>query len=647
VQRLPRFLPRPRLILRVAALLLLAACHRQPAKTAARPALQKRASDESWDSLPSRDAFAGSETCRDCHQKNYERWTHDWHARALSKAEKTFVAGRFDDAHFKGESSEAWMLRRANGYVMRTRNREGQLLDYKVDWLIGGKRMQDTVTVFPDGRWQVLPVYYHVTGKGEWVDYNEAKQGRVGPDHPHFWTNFKRTVNKECLECHATGVDVRYDANARTWTTSFADAGVACEACHGPGARHAETKAKSDIFRPSKNDISVCGRCHGPHEPLFPLLVSNQQFRPGEHYDDRYQALVITDGTERSGEFFADGRPSSSSFEYQAVIQSRCYRIGGATCLSCHTAPHQDHGPNDVKLDAGCRDCHKALDASHSHHHSVSCEDCHMPRILSGVLDRFPDHAIDIPNPANTIRHGVPNACTNCHRDKQPAEMQKAIELWWPGAANRQARRLLLADAIDEKTAAASLEPLTRVVRGEHEAPSLRGAAAVLLAQRFPGDAAAVIVPLLHDRDPLARAKFLEALGYAHTSGIADPVATLVNDPSVQVRQMAALVLASLGDPRGVPALDALASNPATHALVRPHIMLAINAANHGDLARAKRELELVVSEVPYAVDAQVMLGDIAARKGDFAAARKDFEEALRFNPSHRGALTRIAALPR
>ena len=73
--------------------------------------------------------------------------------------------------------------------------------------------------------------------------------------------------------------------------------------------------------------------------------------------------------------------------------------------------------------------------------------------------------------------------------------------------------------------------------------------------------------------------------------------------------------------------------------------MLAINAANRGDLDRAKRELDVAVSEVPYAVDALVMLGDIAARKGDFVKAKSEFEEALRFNPSHRGALGRMAAI--
>lgn len=620
-------------------LLLLAFCHRET------PAPPRAAKEASWERPPSNDRYAGSETCKECHEKNYEHWTHDWHSRALSKAETPFVAGKFANAHFKGDSSEAWMSRHGADYVMRTRNREGQLLDYNVGWVIGGKRMQDAVTVFDDGRWQVLPVYFHVTGRGDWVDYNEAKQGRVGPEHPHFWTNFKRTVNKECLECHATGVDVRYDRAAHSWSTTFADAGVACEACHGPGARHAETKAKRDIFRPSKNDMSVCGRCHGPHEPLFPLLVGDRQFRPGQRYDDFYQALVITDGTERSGEFFADGRPSSSSFEYQAVTQSRCFLIGKATCLSCHTAPHQDHAANEVALDRGCGDCHKNIDAAHSHHKSATCVDCHMPKLVSGVLDKFPDHALDIPNPLNTIRHDVPNACTNCHANKPPAELQKAIETWWPGAPARQARRTRLADAIDEKTRNASLAPLTAVIQDASEAPSLRGACAVLLAQRFPGDASRVLVPLLHDRDQLVRAKLVEALGYVHARETAEPIATLLNDPSIQVRELSAMVLASLGDGRGFDALEKLAADPNTRALFRPHVMLAINAANRGDYDRATRELEFAVDEVPYAVDALVLLGDIAARRGDFVKARSWFDEALRFNPSHRGALARLASL--
>jgi hypothetical protein len=622
------------------ALALLAGCHRA----------------ENTASLPSREAYAGSATCKECHEKNYVRWTRDWHARALNGATARTVVGKFDGAHFSGPSSEAWMDRRGDRYVMRTRNREGQLADYDVAWVIGGKRMQDTVTLFDDGRWQVLPVYFHVTGGGAWVDYNEAKQGVVTPAHPYFWTNFRRTVNKECLDCHATGVDVRYDRSSHRWSTKFADAGVACEACHGPAARHAVTKDARDVVHPGEAsdevEMAICGSCHGPREPLFPMLDAKDRFRPGQRYDDRYQALVVVDGRERSGEYFADGRPSSSSFEYQALLQSRCHRLGGATCLTCHTAPHETHGANELKgdADASCRKCHAAVVAqgvAHTHHRTpagASCTGCHMPRVLTGVLDKFADHTIDLPNATNTVRHGVPNACGVCHAGKTPETAAQEIAQWWPKAAARQQRRLQLADGIDETTAAKSLPALTAIVRDRNEAPTLRGALALLLAQRFPHDAPALLVPLLDDRESLVRAKLIDALGYANARGSADAVARLLGDPSLQVRQGAALFLASLHDPRGEPALLKLAGDPATRALFRPHVMLSVAAGNRGDYDTATREIDTALALAPYASDALVFRADLEARHGNLAAARAELQEALRFNPSHRGALARLKA---
>ncbi len=624
-----------------ALLMLLAGCRRTIEKAA---------------SLPSRDAYVGSAACRKCHEKNYVRWTHDWHARALNPATPRFVAGRFDQAHFQGKSTEAWMDRSGDRYVMRTRNREGQLAGYDVSWVIGGKRMQDTVTVFGDGRWQVLPVYYHLTGGGAWVDYNEAKQGTVSPDHPYFWTNFRRTVNKECLDCHATGIDVRYDRATHQWSTTFADAGVSCEACHGPGARHAQTKEPGDILQPDDVDdeigLAMCGSCHGPREPLFPMLDAKNRFRPGQRYDDRYQALVIVDGRERSGEYFADGRPSSSSFEYQALLQSKCYLAGGTTCLTCHTAPHEVHGPNEVDgdVDSSCRKCHAQVVAqglAHTHHTSregASCVGCHMPHVVTGVLDKFADHTIDVPNAMNTIRHNVPNACGVCHAEKPAEVVAREIAQWWPHANDRQRRRLQLADAIDEKTAMQSLPALSAIVRDRKEAPILRGALALLLAQRFPKDADAILVPLLGDRSGVVRARFIEAIGFTDARPHVDVIARFLDDPSLLVRQNAALVLASARDPRGENALAKLAADPVTSALFRPHVALSVAAGNRGDFDTAAREIDTALALAPYATDALVFRADIDARRGDYTAAREHLHEALRFNPSHRGALGRLKA---
>jgi HEAT repeats/Tetratricopeptide repeat/Cytochrome c554 and c-prime len=592
------------------------------------------------DSLPPRSKFAGAAACADCHSKNHARWSRGWHARALAKAGPGAVVGDFGGVHFAGASSEAWMTRKGDAFSMRTRDREGRLADHVVEWVIGGKRMQDPITLLADGRWQVLPVYFHVTG-GSWVDYNEAKQGVVGPDHPFFWTNFRRTANRECLDCHSTGLQVRYDRASHRWYTDFTDPGVACESCHGPGARHAETKTKGDSVQPRKAGaelgLAICGQCHGPRNPLFPILDAAHRFRPGDRYEDFYQPFVVTDGRQRSADFFADGRPSSSSFEYTALLQSACQRKGGATCLSCHTAPHQEHGPDDLKpggRDGGCRSWHAGV--QHTHHASPEaqrCVACHMPRVLSGVLDKFADHALDVPVPENTRRHGIPNACNECHSQRSPEDMSRALRGWWPGAAARQARRLRLADAFDDHASKGSLPALEAVLADTSEAPTLRGAAALLLAGRFPRQAQRPLVAALSDPDPVLRARLANAVGLAPSRESVAALAPLVSDANLEVRHAASVTLGSLGTPEGRAALERLAADPATQGLVRPHVLLAAYAARQSDFAQAARRLEEALDLQPYQADVLVMLAQVRDRLGDKAGARAALEEALRFDP--------------
>src|SRR5262252_3408203 len=126
-----RLAPGVRLHLSVAAILLLLSCGRKSAPTPPDAA-----------PLPLRTAYAGSARCKECHDKKHTRWQKDWHARALAPS-GTAVVGNFDDAHFRGTSSEAWMRRDGDGFVMRTRGPDGALGDFKIEWVIGGKRMQD------------------------------------------------------------------------------------------------------------------------------------------------------------------------------------------------------------------------------------------------------------------------------------------------------------------------------------------------------------------------------------------------------------------------------------------------------------------------------------------------------------------------
>ena len=604
------------------------------------------------DDLPSRTAFAGSAACRDCHPSHYDVWKHDWHARALSEPSAATVVGRFDGAHFKGQSTEATMSKKGSTWLMRTADREGKVADHPVNWLIGGKRMQDALTELEDGRWQVLPVYFHVTGVGAWVDYNEAKQGVVGPAHPFFWQNFRRTANRECLSCHATGVSVSYNRENHRWTTSMVEGGVGCEACHGPGARHVESKSAADVVSltkvtPAQKD-AVCASCHGPREPVFPFLDVSHRFVPGASYEAYFQPSGLVDGETRSGEFFVDGRPSSSSFEWQALQQSKCFMQGGVTCLSCHTAPHSaEQASNELRKTELCSGCH-AAEASgvkeHSHHATAQgqqCVGCHMPKVLSGVLDHFADHSLDVPAPQTTVSHGVPNACSVCHAKMPLATLVETTSKWWPDPARRR-RRIQLADAFDEKTKTSSGSALVAVVRDAHEAPLLRAFAAELLGQRFAPEAGQVLPELLGVEDEYLRSRVISGLSAAKARGSAEAVAKRLNDSSVVVREFAAMLLTAWGDVRGQAALEKLATDPATKSLVRPHLALAQRAIGAKRFDTARKELAMVLTSMPYSVNALVLEADLAMQRRDVPAAQAALEEALRFDPASAAAAKRL-----
>jgi hypothetical protein len=592
-------------------------------------------------------AYVGSKRCADCHEQEHARWNASWHARALSPAKRPYVVGNFNNAHYVGSSSQAWMKRAGERYVMRANDVAGKPADFQVSWVIGGKRMQDDVTVLPDGRWQVLPVYFHVSGKS-WVDYTEVKQGPLTPEHPFYWTNVRRMANHECLDCHVTALHVGYDEGKRHWDTSFVDGSVACESCHGPGSRHAESQEERDIVHPVHSGevgLSACARCHGPRKPLFPMLDPEHQFELGQSYDEFYEPIVVVQDLRMSPEFFVDGKPKTSSFEYQAMLQAACYRKGKATCLTCHTAPHdpaQGHAElRDKDPDASCRKCHEDVakaGRAHTHHDAPaarSCVACHMAPIVSGVLDHFADHSIDVPVPENTARHGVPNACGVCHADKPADKLAASLTAWWPKANVRQARRLRLANAFDPETAKQSARPLLEVVTDASEAPTLRGAAAVLLGVRFGPQAARALLPFLDSPDVVLRAKGCEALAAARATAAADALARRLEDSSLRVRLAATLALYDLRDPRGEPALRRLAETPASANLLVPHFELGRVAAQRGDFATARAELTRVVRLAPYFTEGLVELAAVAGAIGDLVEARARVEQALQLEPHH------------
>lgn len=91
--------------------------------------------------------------------------------------------------------------------------------------------------------------------------------------------------------------------------------------------------------------------------------------------------------------------------------------------------------------DKACLNCHQRYSqpaqlAAHTGHKAESigsrCYDCHMPRVVYGVMTFHRTHDITVPDPQLTVSQNVPNACNQCHLDKSVNWAIAASKQFWP-----------------------------------------------------------------------------------------------------------------------------------------------------------------------------------------------------------------------
>ena len=315
-----------------------------------------------------------------------------------------------------------------------------------------------------------------------------------GPDYARHVTRW----NDNCVFCHNVAPNPGRDDARGAFRTEVAEMGIACEACHGPGAAHARAnadpvrryvlhlgaRADPTIVNPSRlspaRAADLCGRCHGQRiaDHVDRFLDHGDPFVPGDDLA-LWSAPLWQDtpmGAARAPfapRFWADGTARLTAYEYQGLLQSPCTQRGTLTCTSCHGMhdgdPRGQLRPSAVAAGA-CTGCHRELAgldarARHSHHppsagmSSVTCVDCHMPRVVYGVLDVHRSHRIEVPDPARAAAYGRPDACTGCHADEAPAWAAAAVQRWWGRAAPA------LPDEADALAAASG--PLGKLLSGD------------------------------------------------------------------------------------------------------------------------------------------------------------------------------------
>ncbi len=614
-------------------LLALAGCDRQSAKPQA--AVFEKSAEAAparpvADSPSGKKPFAGSKTCYDCHAKFYEIWSASRHGLAMQPYSPAFAKKELKpqaDEVLIGKQSYRAETGAQQGWV---REKEGDKeTRYPIAHVMGGKNVYYFLTQLPKGRLQVLPVAYDVH-KQTWYD-TTASGVRHFPDRRQRdealpWTDRLFTFNTTCFDCHVSQLATNYDLKTDTYQTTWREAGISCESCHGPGGEHIQameagvkghTSKEIKIIRTLEfshermNDM--CATCHAKLVPLSTAFVAGEKFY--DHYD-----LI----TLEHQDFYPDGRDLGENYTFTSWSMSPCLKSEKLDCNQCHT-PSGRPRFEGAKSNQSCLPCHAQIVANptaHSHHKAEStgnsCIACHMPTSRFAAMART-DHSMRAPMPAATIACKSPNACNQCHADHDAPWADQWVRKWYPRDYQAEPlRRAALLDAA-RKNDWKRLPEMLADVRNKQGDEIYRNSLVRLLrgcssAKKWP-----VLIAALKDDSPLVRASAAAALeGYLTEESLGALLAATA-DPVRLVRIRAAAAMAAV-DPRKIDDLDARRS-----------------------LRRARDEFKQAMQARPDDWASYANLGSYYMEGEDFEAAVKAFETALKLEPRVVGPMASLS----
>jgi Cytochrome c554 and c-prime len=316
--------------------------------------------------------YAGAQACRLCHSAQFERQSASGHARTLYRAAEHPLAARF--------AAEQPLVRserfRFTFREFRVQLTDGQTeMEIPIQWAFGSGTHGVTFVsrLADDSYLEHAFSYYSDTGSFDLTPGHRSLAARTLPEAAGqvFRLRGPGFTIRSCFQCHSTGP---VSASERS-EIQIAQAGVRCEACHGPGRAHVETASRQSIRNPrsmSADDLNrFCGLCH--RSP---------------------------DGGDAANDFT---NPWNVRHQPPYLEQSRCFRAsaGALSCLTCH-APHEPLRRNDPKFySARCAACHRPnhrlpparvcrADAA------PDCTACHMPLVAADPHLKFRNHWIGV-----------------------------------------------------------------------------------------------------------------------------------------------------------------------------------------------------------------------------------------------------------
>jgi tetratricopeptide (TPR) repeat protein len=498
--------------------------------------------------------YAGSASCRDCHQAAYKNWQTSHHALAERAPQAAL-----DDTAFEPPRSlpgGGSVRRIGRTYEISDLDLSGSVQRHAIARVIGHNPLRQYLVPAPGGRFQATELAYD-PNHNDWFDVygDENRQ----PGEWGHWTGRGMNWNAMCAVCHNTRLRKNYDEGADSYQTTMAEMAVGCESCHGPMKAHVQWQRQAKRGGQQKDptlphftrdqNFDTCGTCHSRRGELTGDYV------PGESFFDHYN-LTTVDGSDI---FYPDGQIHDEDYEFAPFLGSKMY-AAGVRCVDCH----DPHSSKPILVgNLLCMRCHAGgypnaplIDpVAHTFHKPESpggqCANCHMPQTNYMQRHGRHDHGFTTPDPLLTKELGIPNACNRCHTDKDATWALTAADKWYGAKMNRPARDRARAVAAARRGEDAARTPLLAMLQNPRENAYWKSAAIGLLG-RWSGDAtvASALTQQLAHEHPLARSAAIHVLAARaeHDEATRSALRPLLVDPVRGVRIAAAAALMHGGD---------------------------------------------------------------------------------------------------
>lgn len=638
-----------------------------------------------WHEIPGAE-YAGAESCRSCHEAEFNDWLQSDHHRAMEPATDETVHGDFNNVTFEHFGHTWRFFRKGEEFWVNAEDENGERKDYRIEYTFGFRPLQQYLIPFPGGRYQALQVCWDsrpAEGGGQrWFHLYPDEE--VPPGDLLHWTGIHFNWNYMCADCHSTNLDKDYDVESDSYHTTWSEINVSCEACHGPASRHLEwaeihaahvAKIESGAAAPdtepdygelaeyldgkglvvtlkepvvagwgvnmdtglpfrtsplnSTVQVQVCARCHAHRQLLEPLFTAGRPFL------DTHVPSLLTEQLYEN-----DGQIKEEVYVYGSFLQSKMYHAG-VRCTDCHH-------PHTMKLqltgNALCTRCHlpQKYDTREHHFHDpaqagASCIECHMPQKYYMVADLRADHSMRVPRPDLTAKTGARNACNGCHNDQTVDWAVNAFHEWWgKGPRNAHYGEHLAAARGGEP---GSLDRLI-LMANDPEWPELVRATALNDLNRHPltREQIQASSTRLQDPDALVRREavtLMENLPPAERLKLVEP---LLKDPLVAVRVEAVRVLAaaaSLMGPDQRAVFDRVAAEFRTQQeaisdRAAGHMRMALYHLDLGRAGEAEAAYRQAVKIEPDAVPVWVNLGELLYQQNRIEEAETAFRSAVK-----------------